>query len=183
MINSQKKDYRTNKLIQTYKVIENLVFIILMAIMSLLILMTAQSRLTGKEPSLLGHRVYIVESGSMEPALMTNSMILVKELDWKEVKEGDIITYYGNSKGIRVTHRAMEVDLESKTIRTKGDANNTEDPSLLKGENLIGKVVFKIPYIGIILRLLGTKAMIAFLVSLGFIWILLPKLSENKNGK
>jgi len=44
------------------------VTILLIAMALLLAFFLLQSRLTGTEPSIVGHKVYIVMSGSMEPA-------------------------------------------------------------------------------------------------------------------
>ena len=64
------------------------------------------------------------------------------------MKKGDIIAYKTN-KNI-IVHRIIRQLEENDEIfiYTKGDANNNEDNFIVKKENIIGIVRFKIPYIG-----------------------------------
>lgn len=158
-----------------FKMISNILFTLFMIIMALLIFITAQSRLTGQEPSLFGYRIYIVDSGSMAPTLPVDSMIIVKEIKAEQIQTRDIVTYYAGNEKIRVTHRVVEVVEGGKQFITRGDANNTEDPNILEGDRIIGKVIFKIPYIGTVFRGLSSAVGIALLITLGVIWIILPK--------
>jgi signal peptidase I len=167
---------------KAYTIISNIVFTIFMITMVFLIFITAQSRLTGKEPTLLGYRLYVVDSGSMTPTLPINSIIIVKEQEPQEIKKGDIITYYGYDNTTRVTHRVAEVQKDGAFFITKGDANKTADPNPLKGEKLIGKVVLNIPYIGSILRFLSTPLGIALLLTGSILWLAIPKFLKKEEG-
>lgn len=178
MVESNVKEIKENKIL---KLIGNIGFAVFMIIMSILIFITAQSRLTGMEPTLLGHRIYIVDSGSMAPTLPVDSMIIVKEVLPNEIKKGDIVTYYGSSGATRITHRIVEVKKDGQEFITRGDANNTEDPSVLKGNRLIGKLAFSIPYIGKVFRMLNGKLGITFLIILGSLWIIVPLIVKNLN--
>lgn len=93
-----------------------------------------------------GYRLFMVESGSMEPALKTASIILTKKADAYNI--GDIIAF--NTPSV-VTHRIFgfkDSPEKGKLIITKGDANDTPDPEHVKKEQIIGKVVFNLPYLG-----------------------------------
>ena len=163
------------------KVIGNILFIIFMIVMIILILTTIQTRIMGREPSLLGHRLYVVDSGSMSPTLKIGTLITVKEIGPKEIIDGDIITYRGSGDSV-VTHRVMEVKDGGATFITKGDANETEDPMPLDSGKLIGKVVFSIPYIGLLLKLLQTKAGLIGIVILILVGIIIQTF-VTKKGK
>ncbi|TSC78833.1 MAG: signal peptidase, endoplasmic reticulum-type [Parcubacteria group bacterium Gr01-1014_29] len=98
-------------------------------------------------------QIKVVESGSMEPAIKTGSVALIKPVT--SYKIGDIITFEGNfknAKGQRVptTHRIVEmrVDRGNPIYITKGDANEEQDTREATGSQVIGKVLFSIPYIG-----------------------------------
>lgn len=156
------------------KVVSNIGFTLFMLIMIFLIFITAQSRLTGQEPSLFGHRMYIVDSGSMVPTLPINSIIVVNESTASEIEQGDIVTYYAGSTNTRVTHRVVEVLENNEGFITRGDANNTEDPNILQKDKIIGKLAFSIPFVGAIFRVLSTKAGIGILVGLVAIITLIP---------
>lgn len=98
---------------------------------------------------LFGMQLYIVQSGSMEPEYQTGSLIYVKEKDVDELVEGDVITFH-LSQDIIATHRIVEVIKEDGNVnyRTKGDANDTVDGSLVNEKDVIGTPVATIPYLG-----------------------------------
>lgn len=159
--------------------ISNILFIVFMLIMTLLIIMTAQSKITGGEPSLFGNRLYIVDSGSMEPALPLNSLILVNEKNPDVIEVGDIITY-NVSTGPRVTHRVTEVGENNEYFMTQGDANNIEDVLPVQGKNVIGVVTLVIPYIGYIFRFLSSTPGIVFIVAMAILAFIAPILLNKK---
>lgn len=166
-----------------FKIINNIIFTIIMIVMVVLIFITAQSKLTGTEPTILNHRIYIVDSGSMSPAIETDSMIIVKELGAEEIEVGDIITYYGHNKYSRVTHRVVELSNGKDSIITKGDANNSNDPIPLDSSKLIGKVVITLPWIGKVFRYLNTELGMAILITLMILWIVVPIIASKIKKK
>lgn len=106
---------------------------------------------------LVGVQVYSVISGSMEPEYPVGALIYVKEVDPAEVKVGDVITFV-LSNDMPATHRVIAIDAENQHFYTRGDANfnidettgekiYTEDPPV-HFNNLIGKPIFKIPFLG-----------------------------------
>jgi signal peptidase len=103
---------------------------------------------------LLGLQVYTVLSGSMEPNYHVGSIIYVKEVDPFTLKEGDAISFVISENTV-ATHRIVGLvpDEEDPTVirfRTKGDANETEDNNLVHYKNVLGKVVWTIPYLGFV---------------------------------
>ncbi len=97
------------------------------------------------------YKLLIVQSGSMEPAIKTGSVAVVKPAE--NYKAGDIITFGGKEKDRTTTHRIVDMEVVSGKINyiTKGDANNTEDTSKTAEEKVIGKVLTTVPYAGYIL--------------------------------
>lgn len=98
---------------------------------------------------LFGVQVYSVISGSMEPEYPVGSLIYVKKSDPSEIKVNDVITYVLPNE-TPSTHRVIRIDEENSRFYTKGDANETEDGAPVHFKNLIGKPIFKIPYLGYI---------------------------------
>lgn len=103
---------------------------------------------------LFGLQVYTVLSGSMEPAYKTGSLIYVKHIEPSELEVGDVITFK-LSENTTATHRIIEiVSNEEKgnniSFKTKGDANNIPDSSLVDTDSVIGTPIFTIPYLGYI---------------------------------
>ena len=118
--------------------------LIVIAVVALAILL-AGVRLVGLTP-------YVVLSGSMEPNYHTGSLIYDKKVDPFTLKEGDVITFMV-SEDTLATHRVVGVvpdEDEPGTIRfrTKGDANDAEDGTLVHYKNVVGTPVFTIPYLG-----------------------------------
>lgn len=94
------------------------------------------------------YKVFTVQSGSMEPTIHTGSLIFVKPLAEYEV--GDIITKKTNDPKITITHRIIEKkdDDGRITFQTKGDANDGNDMEDTLQGLVIGKMIFKLPYLG-----------------------------------
>lgn len=111
-------------------------------------------------------QIKIVQSGSMEPAIKTGSLVVVKPSDSYVV--GDVITFGADTRTeVPISHRIVEMRVEDGKFlyRVKGDANNAEDPTEVKEEDVIGKVVFDIPYVGYILDFARTP--VGFILIVG----------------
>ena len=86
---------------------------------------------------------YLVQSGSMEPTIMTGDVIFV--LAKESYVKNDVVTFKENDRRV-VTHRI--VGTQSGSFTTKGDANRTEDNGSVSPQNIIGKVFFIVPKLG-----------------------------------
>ncbi len=99
---------------------------------------------------------YIIISPSMVPTINVEDAIIVKRVDAKELKKGDIITFTSTDSrysGLTITHRIVGIEKSQNDkllFTTKGDANNVEDGARVKPENIYGKVILRIPMIGYI---------------------------------
>ncbi len=94
-------------------------------------------------------KVMTVLSGSMEPAIKMGSVVIIKPAD--NYKIGDIITFGPYSKKKPpTTHRIYDIEVvEGKPFYiTKGDANNAPDERRVSKKDVIGKVLFSVPYLG-----------------------------------
>jgi len=98
-----------------------------------------------------GYQVYLGElqfktvlSGSMSPAINTGDIILISKTNPEEIKEGDIITF--REEKTFTTHRVIEI--VNNSFKTKGDANEDPDAKIIKAEQIVGKVIFVIPFLG-----------------------------------
>lgn len=89
----------------------------------------------------------------MHPSIPKGSLILVDKNI--ECKKGEVVTYkYKNSS--LVTHRVLDIKRIGGGIFyfTKGDANELSDKLPVDDENIQGKVVFFIPFLGYLLACL-----------------------------
>lgn len=94
-----------------------------------------------------------IASGSMHPVFDRGSVVVTEQVNdkydnYNKLKEGEIIAFKAE-KNI-VVHRLIRIVNIGDEVYyyTKGDANEEEDNYLIKKENIIGIVRFKIPYIG-----------------------------------
>ena len=95
------------------------------------------------------YKLLTVLSGSMEPAIKTGSVAIVKPAD--DYKTGDIITFGEMTKTkTPTTHRIVDTEVVSGEVYyiTKGDANKAEDSGKISESKVIGKVLFSVPYAG-----------------------------------
>lgn len=124
------------------------------------------SRLVGNAlPMPFGFGVAIVLSGSMEPALSVNDLVIVTEAE--DYSVGDVVVF--QDAGDLIIHRIIAKDAEAELFQTKGDANNTADEPI-RLDQVKGKESFHIPLVGIIVRALKTPVgIIAVLVLAAFL--------------
>ena len=104
-------------------------------------------------------KVMNVMSGSMEPQIKVGSSIVVKPS--KEYRVGDVISF--NPPNVKsdkesITHRIVRINGKpwSEIYYTKGDANSNEDSKAVYGDQIIGKVIFSVPYLGYLLVYIKT---------------------------
>lgn len=130
---------------KTFKKVWNGFTSILVGLVLILAILLAGVRVVGLQP-------LTVLSGSMEPTYHVGSLIYVKEVDYKKLEAGDVITFMLDEDTL-ATHRIVEVvpddeDPDVLRYRTKGDANDAEDGSLVHYKNVVGTPVFTIPQLG-----------------------------------
>ena len=109
-------------------------------------------------PRIFNMSPYVIISESMYPELKIGDVVYVKKVNlYQDVKEGDIIRFYMNSNALTpVTHRVVSNDTVREQFVTKGDANEKNDIIPIAYEYVLGKMVFKLPFLGHVLLLLET---------------------------
>ncbi len=136
-----------------------------------------------KLPALID--TYEIVSPSMTPTIKVDDAIMIRRIDYKSLKKGDIITFKSSDprlNGMVITHRINEVLKDSKgniSFITKGDNNYSVDDAEVLPENIYGKVFVKIPFYNAIKRTITNP-----LIIVGIIVILLGLIiNRNKKGK
>ena len=129
---------------------------------------------------LFGLQVYTVLSGSMEPTYPTGSLLYVRSVQGEaDIQPGTAITFQMDS-GMVATHRVVEVVTKDGAVfyRTKGDANQVVDGSLVAPVRVLGTPVFCIPYLGFLAAYLRSRPGRWLLVSAGVLLVLLVVLHD-----
>lgn len=163
-----------------------------------------------KTIEIIGFKGFVVVSRSMEPVIHVNDIVIVTKIDDEDLEVGDIISFYaylpttekddqGNTiyqKSV-VTHYLGELidDQDRTIIKTYGTANvegefdtwkdQEGNPIDLTTEDILGRVAFKIPYVGFILLfgiILTQNPIFLGLVVLNIIivWVLIKVLKKPK---
>ncbi len=93
-----------------------------------------------------GYRSLLVQSGSMEPTIMTGDIIVIQ--DHNQYNKNDVVTFKDSDR--IVTHRIIEEDGEGsdRIFQTKGDANRSADEARIRQNDILGEVIFTIPKLG-----------------------------------
>ena len=94
-------------------------------------------------------KFFVVQSGSMEPAIRTGGIVMVKSMNEYEI--GDVISF-GEITKIKspTTHRIYDIKVVEGNpyYITKGDANNAPDQKEIPQKEIIGKVLVSVPFVG-----------------------------------
>lgn len=119
-------------------------------------------------PLAFGGRPYTVLSGSMEPAIAAGDLVVAQRVSPPDVRLGDVVTFEDPERGNRLTtHRVGGIWREGDKIEfvTRGDANNATERWRVASDGDVGRVAYKIPWIGnvtvLALRPLGFALMVA----------------------
>lgn len=135
--------------------------------------------------------IKIVKSGSMEPSIKVGSVVVVRPSDNYAVN--DVITFGEDTRDeIPTTHRIISERIDSGVAlyTTKGDANSDADPQEVRERDIIGKVLFDIPFLGFILDfarqpigfvlIIGVPAAIVIFDEAGKIWGEVQRMRKKK---
>ncbi|MCG1008414.1 signal peptidase I [Halorubrum lacusprofundi] len=132
-------------------------------------------------PALVGAEYsYVVQSGSMEPAIGTGSVVFVAERPAEKIGEGDVITFADSQTGPTTTHRVIEKHQGESSIRfrTKGDANEDPDPEPVYRDEIVGVVTLSVPLIGYLIGFAQSQLGWVVLVVLPMVSLIVSELWE-----
>jgi signal peptidase len=155
----------------------------------LLIALVALAAAVAVVPAVTGGKALTVLSGSMEPAFQPGDMIVVagvKQPD--DLKVGDIVTYLPKPGSPElITHRIIGKGFDSDgraQFTTQGDNNDAPDPTVA-AQQIRGKYLFHIPYLGWIANWAGNH--VAWAVSLFAlaliawgVWAFIPRKDRSR---
>ena len=137
----------------------------------------------------LGVQAFAVSSGSMSPSIEAGSIVFVRSSG--EYAVGDVITFR-LEENVYTTHRVHEIREEdgAAVYVTKGDANQEVDAGLIREDQIEGKVVLTLPYLGYVVAFLRTLPGFILIMSVfgllivSLLWDIIREiLSHDKPGK
>ena len=123
--------------------------------------------------------IKIVQSGSMEPTIKTGSLVVIKPES--SYKVGDIITFGKDTKTeVPTTHRIIGDKVIDGVLiyTTKGDANEDKDTREGRKDEIIGKTIFSVPYLGYIMDFAKKPLGFILLVGLPALYIVYDEVAK-----
>lgn len=159
--------------------ISNLIYYIFILVLGVVAFLTIASAF----PVTGNFKLLAVQSGSMEPAIKPGSVVVIRPAQSYQV--GEIITFGQlNSKNkTPITHRIIEIKNSNGRVvyLTKGDANRSSDKREVLTKEVIGKVLFSLPYAGYVIN--TAKKPIGFILIIGLpaILIIFDEIRKIKN--
>ena len=162
--------------IQLKTIIRIAVLVLLAALVGFGIYSMNASMLGGNAlPMPFGFGMTVVLSGSMEPALSVDDLLIVTPED--DYKVGDIVVF--QTQRTAIVHRIISIDGE--VITTRGDANTGDDEPITKA-NIKGRVALAIPLVGILINFI--KSPVGTLLLIGAaIWLLEASFKKEKEQR
>ncbi len=109
---------------------------------------------------LVGYQSFTVLSGSMEPAISTGDVILVKKISPTDARIGDVVTFRSPDEPTKIiTHRVRSIQVADGVVRfvTRGDANTGAERWQVAGNGQIGKVAVHVPKLGYVTNRVGSR--------------------------
>lgn len=143
---TEQKSAAMNKILTVVGVI---LCVILLPVLCINLWLILQNYVSDDIPNAGGYYPLIVQSGSMEPEIMTGDLIINRTAEMDEIEVGDVISYYEGR--YIITHRVVEETTDEsgkKGFICQGDANNTADETVVTEENLAGIYLRRIPGLG-----------------------------------
>lgn len=154
---------------------------IALILVSVFVLLSVVLTPAGQVPQVLGYSVFRVMTGSMEPEIREDSLLVVQKTPPEDIVPGDVISFFSPDpmlEGAVNTHRVMRVEKENGRIQfiTKGDANVIEDTYPVDASALVGRVVFQSYGLGRAVSLLANPLVFGIIILLPLLIILLMNL-------
>lgn len=154
---------------------------IALILVSVFVLLSVVLTPAGQVPQVLGYSVFRVMTGSMEPEIREDSLLVVQKTPPEDIVPGDVISFFSPDpmlEGAVNTHRVVRIEKENGRTQfiTKGDANVIEDTYPVDASALVGRAVFKSYALGKTVSLLSNPLVFGTIILLPLLVILLMNL-------
>ena len=156
---------KSEKIDKRKKLIKLIIYIMIIPIIFYNISLIFFSIINKREtPNFFGIKTFVIISGSMEPNLKISDIVIIKKCEQNELKENDIISFRSGQSVI--THRINQIIETENGVEyiTKGDNNNTKDNGTVKFDDIEGKYIGKIEYLGKVVLYLKNKTVIISII-------------------
>jgi signal peptidase I len=109
-------------------------------------------------PLVVGWKSYLIETGSMRPAISPGDVVLASPSPALEQLGGRVVVFSSpDVPGRIITHRVVEIAPDGQ-MRTKGDANQSADSVTITTDNVLGLGRLLVRWIGLPIKWAQEKA-------------------------
>ncbi|MDR0287715.1 MAG: hypothetical protein LBI03_08460 [Clostridiales bacterium] len=169
------------------------IFLICVSLIAAIASVTTYIFIRNPNTTLAGYRPYTVRDSSFAPVYTTSDLVIVKMTDKGSITVGDVVLFHpddANSRSIKKITAAESVDATRLYgANSYNNLNNSQTPEdYLLDTNIIGTVVYKIPYVGLLAHYAFANpydyiAIITLTLFLGLFIKIVYSLSENRTRK
>lgn len=173
---------------KTLDIIKNVVtwVVVALAVAMMIFTIISATTLDRNNRSLFGRKMFIVNSDSMKATdFAAGDLILVKEVDPKTLKEGDIISYTSTNTenfGKLVTHKIRKLTTTASGdpgFITYGTTTGEDDKTVVTYPYIVGKYTGKIPKMGHFFQFLKTTPGYIVCILVPFMLLILSQAYES----
>ena len=145
------------EMIKALKIIKNIFvwIVVLVAVGMMIFTLISVRTFDQTDRNLFGYKFFVVTSDSMKKTdFDAGDIVVSKNVDPKTLKEGDIITFISQGTenfGEVVTHkiRRLTTDANGRPgFVTYGTTSDSDDPTVVTYEYVVGKYIFSVPDVG-----------------------------------
>ena len=157
----QEKEPKKRDIKKTINIVVNVLLVVAIILAAVCTYVSFVSTSGNGVPSILGVRPFTVQTDSMYPILKPGDLIIdVAVKDYRELRVGDIITYWTIIEGHRVlnTHKIAGIydGGDYLIFETMGEKVNQTDVLTVHESEIVGVYKFRVPGVGKVLDYLQT---------------------------
>lgn len=162
---------------------ENIKFIVILILIYLLITLGLRYI-----PFFQQYNTYTIRTDSMEPVLMVGDVVIVKDIDPKDIEVNDIIAFHVDVTNdgeddviIHYIDEVIQYDEDTLVYKSRPEVSSLQDRWTIEEHDIIGIYTYKVENIGKMLLFLNSwvgRAVLLFDVIL--VWIIVDILFDKK---
>jgi len=147
----------------------------------LVLTIVASLLVAGLAPYAIGWQPSVITSGSMMPAIAPGDVVVAAPAAPTTIHAHDVVIFTDPAGSVRtVAHRVVSANPDG-SFTTKGDANRSVDSTPVPATAIRGRVLVRVPYVGLPKYWLATRQWPP-LVVLGVILTVLVLLGRHRPG-
>jgi signal peptidase len=135
--------------------------------------------------ALLGWRLQVIETASMEPAYPAGSLAVVEPVDPTAIRPGMTVVFEDPLVRARlIAHRIVKpLPSNSPMWLTKGDANAESDPAPVSSNAIHGRVRWAVPHLGRVVSPVSGLGTVVLLVGTPLALLLLTEVAALRRKR